>query len=70
MNQTLILARKNRGLSAAATAEQAGTLEMRIYAFERERHRPRKDEALRIAAVLGVDPWELWPELFGEGVSP
>ena len=69
MNTTLKHKRQAAGLSAADLAEQAGTKEMRIVAFERERYPPRRDEALRIAAALGADAWEIWPDLFG-GVVP
>lgn len=67
MNRTLTTLRKSRGKSAAALAEQAGSKEMRIYAFERDRYPPRRDEAIRIAAALGAEAWQIWPELFGQG---
>ena len=66
MNRLLTNARKTHGLSAAGLAELTGSKEMRIYAFERDRYPPRKDEALRIAAALGVEAFELWPDLFKE----
>jgi transcriptional regulator with XRE-family HTH domain len=58
-------ARKAAGLSAAKLADLAGTREMRVYAFERERHRPRAEEAQRIAEVLHCDVRELFPNVIG-----
>ena len=52
------------GMSAFVLAEKAGTTEPRIYSFERNRYRPRLDEAKRIASALGEKPEALFPELF------
>lgn len=70
MNMILRFRRRAAGLSAAELATRAGSKEMRVFAFERERYPPRRDEALRIAAVLGADAWEIWPDLFNNGETP
>jgi len=54
-------ARKTAALTAYQLATAAGTREPRIYAFERNRHRPRFDEARQIAEVLQTTPEELFP---------
>ena len=58
-------ARKAAGLTAYQLATAASTREPRIYAFERDRYRPRVDEAQRIADVLHCDAAELFPSVFG-----
>ena len=69
MNDILKLKRLEKGLSAAKLAAEAGSREMRVFAFERGRYPPHRDEAIRIAVVLGTDPAELWPELFTGGAA-
>lgn len=59
-------ARTKAGLTAFALAERTASKEGRIYAFERGRHRPRRDEALRISAVLGERAEDLFPDVFAE----
>jgi DNA-binding XRE family transcriptional regulator len=54
-------ARCKAGLSAYELATAAGTREPRIYALERERYRPRPDEARGLAAVLMLPVEELFP---------
>ena len=70
MNRSLKLKRQAAGLSAAQLAELAGSKEMRIFAFERDRYPPRRDEAVRIAAALNAEAFELWPDLFQQEVIP
>jgi transcriptional regulator with XRE-family HTH domain len=60
-------ARMKARLTAFALAERAESKEGRIYAFERGRHRPKRDEALRISAVLGERADDLFPDVFQEG---
>ena len=59
-------ARLAAGLTAWELAQAARTREPRIYAFERERYRPRADEAQRIAVALGHEVEDLFPEGFNE----
>ncbi len=67
----LIEARKRSGLSAVALAESAGSNEVRIFAFERGRYQPHRDEAMRISAALNTAPEILFPEMFkGPAVKP
>lgn len=54
-------ARVAAGLTAYALAKKADTLESRIYAYERQRFHPKRDEALRIAKALGASVEELFP---------
>lgn len=54
--------RMKAGLSAYELANRAGTLEMRVYAFERQRFNPHQDEAERLATVLGTMPEKLFPD--------
>jgi len=70
MNRLMKQKRRERGFSAAETAEQAGTTEMRIYAFERDRFRPKVQEAHAIAAVLGCTAEELFPGMFPTPAAP
>lgn len=55
-------AREMVGLSAYALAQKAGTLEGRIFAFERQRFRPKSEEARRIAEALGTSVEDIFPE--------
>jgi DNA-binding XRE family transcriptional regulator len=61
MKRNLNEERRAAGLSAFKLATLAGTREPRIYSFERDRYRPRTDEAQRIAGVLGVAVSDLFP---------
>lgn len=61
-------ARIEAGLTAFALAERAASKEGRIYAFERGRHRPKRDEAIRISAALGKRAKDLFPDVFTEDV--
>jgi transcriptional regulator with XRE-family HTH domain len=56
-------ARVAAGLSAYALAQKAGTLEGRVFAFERQRFHPKHDEACRIARALGSTFEKMFPEL-------
>lgn len=55
-------ARTAAGLTAYQLAQAAGSREPRIFAFERERYRPRTDEAQRIAVALGREVEDLFPD--------
>jgi len=55
--------RKSKGLSALALALAAGTSEMRIYAIERGRATPRREEAAALARALGAPVDTLFPDL-------
>ncbi len=70
MNSLMKQKRRERGVSAAESAEQAGTTEMRWYAFERERYRPKPQEAYAIAEVLGCTAEELFPGMFPTKAAP
>lgn len=58
--------RQAAGLTAAGLADIAGSREMRIYAFERRRHRPHPDEARRIAQALDSKVEVLFPDMTGQ----
>lgn len=64
---TLRKERTRAGLAAIGLAEKAGTTETRIFCFERQRFKPRPDEAARIARALGVTVEKLWPGLAAKG---
>jgi len=53
--------RNKAGLTAYAIAQQIGTNETRVYAIERGRYRPKKDEAARIAKALGCAVVDIFP---------
>lgn len=55
-------ARVAAGLSAYALAQKAGTLEGRVFAFERQRFHPKPAEAFRIAKALGSSVEDVFPE--------
>ena len=54
-------ARQAAGMTAYRLAELSGTLEARIYQWERRRFRPHDDEARRLAVVLNVTVRKLFP---------
>ena len=56
--------RKAKGLSALDLALDAGTSEMRIYAIERGRCTPGRDEAEALARALGMKSETLFPDVF------
>lgn len=57
-------ARRAAGLTALRLSELSGIAEQKIYAVERGRYRPRRDEALTWAAALAMPPETAFPELF------
>lgn len=60
-------ARTELGITALDLAEMCGTTEPRVYMLERGRFRPRPDEAVNLARVLGVDVEDLFPGGIQEG---
>lgn len=54
-------ARRTAGLTAVRCAELAGTTEPRLYQLERQRFRPRREEAHRLSEVLNVPVKMLFP---------
>lgn len=55
--------REARKRTALQLAAEIGSNEMRVYAVERGRFKPRPDEARRWAAVLGVAPEVAFPDV-------
>ena len=57
--------RRQRGFTALTLAMATGTNETRVYALERGRSAPSREEAESIGRALGVKPDTLFPELTG-----
>lgn len=55
--------RKARGMTGLALALAAGSNETRVFALERGRASPSRDEAEAISRALGVKPETIFPEL-------
>jgi transcriptional regulator with XRE-family HTH domain len=55
--------RTARGMTAHALGMAAGLNEMRVFAIERGRFRPKLEEAARMAVILGCDPLALNPRI-------
>lgn len=67
MNTVMKDLRNKHGISAYALAVKAALKsEQRVYNLERQRFRPRRDEAERIARILGATVEALFPN----GVQP
>lgn len=60
-------ARKAAGLTALEVAESIGVREHAVYATERGRRTPSREEAIGWALALHTPAERLFPELFSEG---
>lgn len=56
--------RRARGLTALAVAEAVGIREDAVYATERGRRRPTRDEAIAWALAIRMSPEACFPEVF------
>ena len=59
----LTRARRALGLTALDLGERSGIGEEKVYAVERGRYRPTREEAVRWAAALGVPVESAFPEI-------
>ena len=57
-------ARRAMGLTALQLGEHAGIKEQKVFAVERGRYLPTRDEATRWAGVLGMAPAKAFPAIF------
>lgn len=60
-NDVLKALRKYAGKTAIQLADEAGTTERRVFAFERGSFKPKQTEAVAIAKIFGVPVEDVFP---------